>query len=465
MSHRNGIIYVDTSQNPPVGISIEDIRAVLSSSRNDIGSLIRSGKVNRWAKFKPVRQQQIGFVTLAQRIEAGHGFGPVSPLAWSVIQGNSLPDSFEYLPPRGMGGGTGGTNEWFRFFDFAHIETDLSQLGSDGYNHNAIAPIDWFLHIDGMDDAKVLSFNTFYRRLSDVKVRAKYRIGNSCSIGSPGNMELGLDELSFYTGGGSVGNVGSQFKLCVTNYASGALHAVEAPQVLNVLTDTGAGVGFEIDLSSVMPGGSGQVWPQDQDTGFSFYPRFKDKDTSTYWSAIIGTPLRLVTYLFNPLEITFNGNIAFYDGAPDSGGRLLASFTPDGNAVKVTPNGTSGSSVTWSSNNLYVRLYSIYVTNNDNADIGCSILSDGVEVTLGGQTIVSNGVTGGTPTFTVPANGHYTIGGMGSYTDFSFGPQTITLTSGGGSPTDKRANFSAPTIKITSLQTYPYTSGQKLYYY
>ena len=102
---------------------------------------------------------------------------------------------------------------------------------------------------------------------------------------------------------------------------------------------------------------------------------------------------------------------------------------------------------------------------NDNADIGCSILSDGVEVTLGGQTIVSNGVTGGTPTFTVPANGHYTIGGMGSYTDFSFGPQTITLTSGGGSPTDKRANFSAPTIKITSLQTYPYTSGQKLYYY
>ena len=26
MSHRNGIIYVDTSQNPPVGISIEDIR-------------------------------------------------------------------------------------------------------------------------------------------------------------------------------------------------------------------------------------------------------------------------------------------------------------------------------------------------------------------------------------------------------------------------------------------------------
>ena len=316
-----------------------------------------------------------------------------------------------------------------------------------------------------MDDAKVLSFNTFYRRLSDVKVRAKYRIGNRCSIGSPGNMELGLDELSFYTGGGSVGNVGNQFKLCVTNYASGALHAVEAPQVLNVLTDTGAGVGFEIDLSSVMPGGGGQVWPQDQDTGFSFYPRFKDKDTSTYWSAIIGTPLRLVTYLFNPLEITFNGNIAFYDGAPDSGGRLLASFTPDGNAVKVTPNGASGSSVTWSSNNLYVRLYSIYVTNNDNADIGCSILSDGVEVTLGGQTIVSNGVTGGTPTFTVPANGHYTIGGMGSYTDFSFGPQTITLTSGGGSPTDKRANFSAPTIKITSLQTYPYTSGQKLYYY
>lgn len=465
MPVRNGIIYVDTSSSPHKGVSIGDIQTAIHDDSHYLGALIRSGKVNRWAKYKPVRHQQIGFVTLTQRIEAGHGFGPVSPLSWSVIQSNSLPDNFEYLLPRGKGGGTGGTNEWFRDYDFAHIETDLSQLSSDGYNHNAVAPIDWFLHVDGMEDAKELSFNTFYRQLTDVKIRAKYRIGNLCSIGSPGNMELGLDELSFYTGGGSVGNVGSQFKICVTNYASGALHSVEAPQVLNVLTDTGGGVGFEIPLSSVMPGGGGQVWPQDQDTGYSFYPRFKDKDTSTYWSALITSPLRLTTYLFNPLEITYNGAIAFYDGAPDSGGRLLASFTPDGNAVQVTPTGASGSSVTWSSNNLYVRFYSIYVSNNDNAEIGCTILADGVEITIGGQTIVSNGVTGGYPTFTVPANGHYTIGGMGAYTDFSFGQQSITLTSGGGSATDKRASFPAPTINITTLRTYSYESGQRLYYF
>ena len=465
MPVRNGIIYVNTQASPNVGVSIADIQSVIHDDSNYLGYLIRSGKVNRWARFKPVRHQQIGYVTMAQRIEAGHGFGPVPPLAWSVIQSNSLPDNFEYLLPRGKGGGTGGTNEWFRAYDFAHIETDLSQLSSDGYNHNAIAPIDWFLHVDGMTDAKELSFNTFYRPLTDVKIRAKYRIGNLCSIGSPGNMELGLDELSFYTGGGSVGNVGSQFKICATNYSGGALHTVEAPQVLNVLTDTGGGVGFEIPLSSVMPGGGGQVWPQDQDTGYSFYPRFKDKDTSTYWSALISSPLRLTTYLFNPLEISFTGAIAFYDGAPDSNGTLLASFQPDGNAVQVTPSGASGSSVTWSSNNLYVRIYSIYVTNNDNADIGCTILADGVEITIGGQTIVSTGVTGGYPTFTVPANGHYTVGGMGHYTDFSFGQQSITLTSGGGSATDKRANFAAPTINITTLSTYSYTSGQRLYYY
>ena len=293
MANSDGKIYITSSS----GVSIGDIQTVLGSSRNDIGALITEGDIKKWAKFKPIRSSQKGYVTLAQRVAAGHGFGQVSPLAWSVIQSNQLPDSFTYLRPRGKGGGTGGADEWFRFFDFCHIETDLTQLSSPGYNHNAIAPIDWFLHIDGMEDAKVLSFNTFYRRLTDVKVRAKYRIGNQSSIGSPDNMEIGLDELTFYTGSGTVGNVGSQFKICVTNYSGGALHSMEAPKVLNVLTNTGTGVGFEIDLSSVMPGGGGQVWPQDQDTGYSFYPRLKDKDTSTYWTAITDTPLRLMTYL------------------------------------------------------------------------------------------------------------------------------------------------------------------------
>ena len=463
MANSNGKIYA----TPSNGVSIGDLQTVLGSTRNDIGALITNGNIKKWAKFKPIRSSEKGFVTLAQRIAAGHGFGSVTPLAWSVIQSNQLPDSFTYLRPRGKGGGDNGADEWFRFFDFCHIETDLTQLASDGYNHNAIAPIDWFLHIDGMEDAKVLSFNTFYRSLSDVKVRAKYRIGNQCSIGSPGNMEIGLDELSFYTGSGTVGNVGSQFKICVTNFASGALHSAEAPKVLNVLTNTGSGVGYEIDLSSVMPGGGGQVWPQDQNTDFVFYPRLKDKDTSTYWSAATDTPLRLSTYLFNPLEITFNGAIAFYDGAPDSGGTLFAQFTPNGNAVKITSTGAAGATVTWTSNNLYVRFYSIRVTNSDNADIGCAILGDrgGVEVTVGSQTIASNGATGGNPTFTVPANGAYTIGGMGAYKDFSFGSQSLTFTSGGGSATDKRASFAAPTIIITTLAAYSYVSGQRLYYY
>lgn len=500
MAHSNGRIYIDPNST---GVEIADLQQVLGRSTGDLGQLcsdqeayidhyenegaqdydpedestwgtpvwalrpLNPGRINKWAKYKPIRSIEKAFVTLAQRIAAGHGFSQVSPLSWSVIQSNDLPDSFEYLPPRGMGAGLHGEDEWFRIFDFCHIESDLSQLDEDGYNHNALPPIDWFLHIDGMEDAKELSFNIFYRSLSDVKVRAKYRIGNQCSIGSPGNIEISLDQLTFYTGSGSVGNVGSQFKICVTNFASGALHSAEAPKVLNVLTDTGSGVGFEIDLSSVMPGGGGQVWPQDQDTGYSFYPRLKDKDTSTYWSAIIGSPLRITTYLFNPLAINFNGAIAFYDGAPDSGGTLFAQFTPDGNAVKITSTGVAGATVTWTSNNLYVRFYSIRITNSDNANIGCAILGDlgGVEVTVGSQTIASNGATGGNPTFTVPANGSYTIGGMGAYKDFSFGQQSLTFTSGGGSATDKRASFAAPTIIITTLAAYSYVSGQRLYYY
>jgi hypothetical protein len=466
MAHNND--YTLLWAQPDNGLDFEEVRIALGETTLDAGRLCRSNNINKWAKWKPIRSSSIGYVTLANRIVAGHGFDVVRPLAWSVIQNNQLPDSFEYLKPRGEGGGSGGADEHYRKFDFLHIESDLSQINTHGYNVLAEPPIEWRLYWRGTNYGDTLRINTFYQSLQEVSIRAKYRIGNQTSMETAGNMEIPLDKLTFSTGSGSVGNVGSSFKLAATNYNGGSLYTVEAPKVLNVLQDQGDGVGFIIPLSSVFPGN----WPQDADTGYSFYPRFKDKDTTTYWSAITNKPLRVIPYFFNPLEVLFNGGIAFYDGAPDSGGALLAQFTPNGNAVKITDNGQAGETKTWTSTNLYVRFYSIFVTNNDNAEIspylngvgGVMISWDGDRYSTG--VTYNPNVPASYEAFTIQANGNYTIGGSGKYIDFSFGQQSLTFTSGGGTATDKRASMPCPVIRLTvSSGTYDYSSGQRLYYY
>lgn len=137
MAHdNNGRIYIDTSGATPVGISIADIQAVLGLSKNDIGGLITTGNINKWAKYKPYRSANLTTTDTARR-EAKYGLSiteytdlgsptSTSSFLYKLVH-NQL--GWEYLRPRGKGGGQGGANEWFRFFDF------------DGYYHGAVCPI------------------------------------------------------------------------------------------------------------------------------------------------------------------------------------------------------------------------------------------------------------------------------------------------------------------------------------
>lgn len=64
MPHQNGRIYVDTTTSPYKGVSYDDVQAVLGiTSKYDIGGLIANGDINKWSKYKPVKNQGVDFAS------------------------------------------------------------------------------------------------------------------------------------------------------------------------------------------------------------------------------------------------------------------------------------------------------------------------------------------------------------------------------------------------------------------
>lgn len=123
MAHSNGKI------TAPVGIDA-DIAPVLGVGNYDLGYLCRNthGKINKWAKYKPVRQpwmdERAGYWKAA---DGGCGITLPVYTAPGTLSSGFLKDLFAgvtwpYDPP------TGGDASPFRALDF------------NGYNHNSIMP-------------------------------------------------------------------------------------------------------------------------------------------------------------------------------------------------------------------------------------------------------------------------------------------------------------------------------------
>lgn len=123
-----GIVYIDTSTNPDTGVSIGDVGQALSRSDSDLGllcsdkkresnSLVRMYRTNPMAKYKPVRHDSLGPLTVAERASTRYGFGDALPPILSMQQ-NVPQNDWVYKPPRGKGGGDNGENEWYRLLDF-----------------------------------------------------------------------------------------------------------------------------------------------------------------------------------------------------------------------------------------------------------------------------------------------------------------------------------------------------------
>ncbi len=115
-------------------VSISDVRQALGVASNDLGTLCRSSKINKWAKWKPYRYPRLSTNEAdAQSVNYGLSQGytiriddedieePTQLPADKIIEVGGL--SASYNPP------SGGMNSPYRLTDFA------------GYNHNVTAPI------------------------------------------------------------------------------------------------------------------------------------------------------------------------------------------------------------------------------------------------------------------------------------------------------------------------------------
>lgn len=132
MSVNNGKI------TPP--ISIDDVKSVLGESSNDVATLCKSTKINKWSKNKPIKHNCLFKPTEAQKKEANFGISNIpyyrllGNMAQDVINGSmknatnistldTRIEPWHYQQPMG------GYASPYRFGDF------------DGYFANASAPI------------------------------------------------------------------------------------------------------------------------------------------------------------------------------------------------------------------------------------------------------------------------------------------------------------------------------------
>ena len=260
---------------------------------------------------------------------------------------------------------------------------------------------------------------------------------------------------------------------------NGASYSIQAPQPIGVLSGQ-SGVGFEIDLSSIITG-STINWPVDSGGVHLFYPRLKTASAGNFFDGCARNPLGIKVFLDNPLSIDFEGNIEFWDGNPVSGGTQFAAFSANGMPTKITAGGTAGETVTFSSNNFCIRARGIKISNSANQAVECTIGGGGLKLTIGQNTYQTvnflQGKSSATASeyfysigLTIPANGSVTLADMGGFVDFSFGAGTamsLTFTSAGGSSTQQRANFPFPKVLITNAltHTYEYESTDRAYYY
>lgn len=145
-------VYVDTANS--IGLGVHEVTKCLGRNTLDVGTLCgdtgvvkdgevvdAGGKINKWAKHKPVRfpgkmsplsdadlaSVDYGFDTsTGAGISERGGAAALASLISTIIANNGA--TWNYLPPRGMNHPFQGYHEWFRLLDF------------DGYNHAAKAP-------------------------------------------------------------------------------------------------------------------------------------------------------------------------------------------------------------------------------------------------------------------------------------------------------------------------------------
>lgn len=128
----DGRIYIDTTTTPHKGVSIADIQAALrTGASNDIGGLIQYAwahdMINRWAKYKPFRDNSFNPTDLTRKSK-GYGlffpwYNRIGTMVQDIYDGvwthaenyDALRAPWEWEPPRGF---SVTPKEPYRFPDF-----------------------------------------------------------------------------------------------------------------------------------------------------------------------------------------------------------------------------------------------------------------------------------------------------------------------------------------------------------
>ena len=147
MANENGIIFIDASADPRLGICPADLRSVFHMSGNTVGWFVTHAPINKWSKYKPIKRGGLNFT---EQLNADFTWksnadwwkntdgqcGLTFETAESLYTGNNPFASgsfFQKLKDGELAWGyerpTGGTSYPFRWRDFNY------------YNHNAPKPI------------------------------------------------------------------------------------------------------------------------------------------------------------------------------------------------------------------------------------------------------------------------------------------------------------------------------------
>ena len=116
MPHQDGLIYKNSSSTPKQGVSIADIQQTLGSGKNDIGSLVTSGKVNAFSKVHPQDVNHIAPASSTERVNMQYGITIPEYLNQSSLSGTNAKWTYK-------------KGSWYRLDDF------------DGYYQYAQDPI------------------------------------------------------------------------------------------------------------------------------------------------------------------------------------------------------------------------------------------------------------------------------------------------------------------------------------
>ncbi|MBD5337674.1 MAG: hypothetical protein HDR98_00950 [Bacteroides sp.] len=165
----------------PVGLAT--VAKVLGENKLDTATLCTSPKINRWAKYKPVRVDTPADITETQRKAVNHGLAVTNALLADGYTYNLA--EWGYNKPDGIW--------WKRLTDFI------------GYRATAKPPIYIISDEPEEDGCTVITWDEGTTKIDDFKVVAGYTCGSKI-VGPPMQAGISMDELNF----GATSNIGAR---------------------------------------------------------------------------------------------------------------------------------------------------------------------------------------------------------------------------------------------------------------